>query len=108
KPRVAIVVAVYDPGPYLARTLDSVRAQSMRSWELVVVDDGSHEDLAWVTEVDDRVRRVRQENAGVSVARNVGVASTSAPVVAFLDGDDEWLPGKLDAQLRVLDSDHSI
>ena len=108
KPRVAIVVAAYDPGPYLVRALESVQAQSMGSWELVVVDDGSHEDLAWVTEVDDRVRRVRQENAGVSVARNVGVASTSAPVVAFLDGDDEWLPGKLDAQLRVLDSDHSI
>jgi glycosyltransferase involved in cell wall biosynthesis len=79
-----------------------VVAQTFGSWEAVVVDDGSVEDLAWVDDLDPRIRLVRQPPRGISAARNLGIARTSAPLVAFLDADDEWLPGKLDRQVEAL------
>ena len=101
--RVAVVVPVLDPGPDLRAALASVLAQTTAAWELVVVDDGSSEDLAWVAGLDPRVRLIRAAHAGVSAARNRGVAATSASWVAFLDHDDTWAPDKLERQLAALD-----
>lgn len=104
-----MVIPAYNPGPHLARSLGSVLAQGLTDWECVVVDDGSSEpvDLAAVSAlgaaVDDRRIRVhRQPNAGVSVARNVGVGLTDSRWVAFLDQDDAWHPDKLSRQLAGL------
>ena len=100
--RVCVVIPAHEPGPWLRRSLDSVLAQEGVELEVVVVDDGSTEDLSWVaTHADPRVRYVRQSNRGVSVARNVGVALTSADWVALLDQDDEWLADKLARQLAL-------
>lgn len=100
--RVCVVIPAHEPGPWLQRSLDSVLAQEGVELEVVVVDDGSTEDLSWVAaHADPRVRYVRQPNRGVSVARNVGVALTSADWVALLDQDDEWLADKLARQLAL-------
>ncbi len=102
-PLVSVIVPAFEPGPRLARALDSILGQTMADLEVIVVDDGSTEDLAWVARhTDPRVRYVRQDNRGVSMARNVGVRLASSGLVAFLDQDDEWLPRKLEVQVPAL------
>lgn len=98
---VAVIIPAYNPGNHLRSALKSVVGQSSHDWECVVVDDGSDEDLSWVTTVDPRVRLHRQRNAGTSAARNAGLALTSAPLVAYLDQDDEWTAEKLERQVGV-------
>lgn len=98
-PQVAVVIPTYDSGGLLRRAVRSVESQSLQDWEIVVVDDGSSEDLTWVAGRDPRIRLLSQPNRGVSVARNVGVAATSAKYLCFLDQDDEWAPDKLTNQL---------
>lgn len=102
-PLVSVVVPIYNASLHLLATLQSVRNQTLTAWELIAVDDGSTDgsaDLvdAWARS-DPRVRLLRQVNAGVSVARNRGVAASAAPLVAFLDADDLWHPDKLRSQL---------
>jgi glycosyltransferase involved in cell wall biosynthesis len=100
-----VVVPTYNPGDLLTRSLGSVLAQSMADLEVVVVDDGSREPQEWVTGLDPRVRYLRQDNRGVSVARNVGVAAAGSDWVALLDQDDEWVPDKLALQLDLVAAD---
>lgn len=102
-PRVAVVMPVLDPGPALREALESVRVQSTGRWELLVVDDGSRVDLSWVAALDPRIRLVCQAHAGVSAARNLGIAEATAEWVAFLDHDDVWAPDKLERQLTALE-----
>lgn len=99
---VTVVIPAYNPGPRLRTALASVSGQAGLEVpvEVIVVDDGGAEDLSYVDRLDPgRIRRVRQPNAGVSVARNVGVRAARHPLVAFLDQDDEWQPDKLARQL---------
>lgn len=85
------------------RAVRSVLAQTHEDLELLVVDDGSSQDLGWVGDLkDSRVKYHRQANMGVSIARNAGVAISGAPLIAFLDQDDEWLPDKLAMQLALV------
>jgi len=107
-PAVAVVVPAYNPGPYLRPALESVLAQTFTDWECVVVNDGSTEDLSWVDGIDKRVRLITKRNQGVSIARNVGIAATTAPWVAFLDADDLWHPTKLERQIDLASRSSAI
>lgn len=100
-PQLSVVIPAFNPGAgLLERAIESVLSQDRVEMELIVVDDGSREPLTWVDQHSDtRVRYLRQENAGVSVARNTGVAAATADWIAFLDQDDEWLPGKAARQV---------
>ncbi|MFE6236475.1 glycosyltransferase family 2 protein [Cellulosimicrobium sp. NPDC057862] len=108
--RVSVVVATNRGGPFLAEALASVLAQSYPAAELVVVDDGSPDPQALLQIVEDvaqggtspRPRVVRQAPAGVSAARNAGVAQTSGELVAFLDDDDRWHPDRLRRHAEVM------
>ncbi len=85
---------LYNKAPYVAKAVESVRAQTCGEWELIVVDDGSKDgggDIV-LKYSDPRIRLHRQENAGVSVARNNGVAMATGEYVCFLDADDWWEP----------------
>jgi|BioPla2DNA2_1021312.scaffolds.fasta_scaffold23167_5 glycosyltransferase involved in cell wall biosynthesis len=102
-PAVSVVIPLYNKGPYIARALNSVLAQTFQDFEVIVVDDGSTDDGAEVVRGfdDPRIWLIQQENRGVSAARNRGIEAARAELVAFLDADDEWLPGFLETILRL-------
>lgn len=98
-PVVSVVVPIYNAAAHLAATLGSVQGQSLSQWELIAIDDGSTDESAAIVAAmasnDPRIRLLRQPNGGVSKARNLGVALSLAPLIAFLDADDQWHPDKL-------------
>ncbi len=100
--QVSVVITSHDSGPFLARAVDSVLAQTFADYEIVVVDDGSAVPQPEIAEKDPRIRFVGQANQGVSIARNNGVAAAAGEYVAFLDHDDEWMPTKLATQLELI------
>ena len=103
-PRVSIITAAFNAGPFIEATIDSVRKQTLADWEMLVVDDASADRTADIVQdisvQDPRVILIRlQQNSGVSVARNTALAQARAPLIAFLDSDDLWLPEKLEHQV---------
>jgi glycosyltransferase involved in cell wall biosynthesis len=100
---VSVVVPAYNSGRFIGEAIQSVREQSHRELELLVVDDGSTDDTPEVVaRFGSRVTLVRQANSGAAVARNTGMRLARGRFVAFLDADDVWLPGKLAAQIAHL------
>ncbi|MFC1584579.1 glycosyltransferase family 2 protein [Fibrobacterota bacterium] len=101
-PDISVIIPVYNRKHTLKRAVDSVLLQDGVDWELVVVDDGSDDGTATLLRQyagDGRITVLEQPNRGVSSARNAGVRASRAGYLAFLDSDDEWLPGKLKAQM---------
>lgn len=111
-PRVSIIIPCYNCAETISQTIESVQAQTVTEWELIVVDDGSTDATCTIVEqlctLDSRIKFVAQANAGPSIARNNGVAFSSAPIVAFLDADDLWVPEHLEANLAALRADSKL
>lgn len=99
---VSVVIPTYNRSGRVARAVASVIEQSFDDKEILVVDDGSRDDTGQALESFlGRIRLLRHEsNLGVSAARNTGIRASSAPLVAFLDSDDRWMPAKLETQVR--------
>jgi glycosyltransferase involved in cell wall biosynthesis len=101
---VTAAIPTYNRARYLAEAIESAVAQTYPDVEIVVVDDGSTDDTPAVVEpYRDRIRYVRQENAGRSAARNRCILETRGRYLSFLDSDDRWLPDKLALQVPVLE-----
>lgn len=99
-PSVSIVLPTYNRARFLARALDTIRAQSRADYEVLVIDDNSTDEtsglLAQRAAEDRRIRPIRNRGPhGPAGARNTGIAEARAGWLAFLDDDDEWLPEKL-------------
>lgn len=99
---VGVVVPTFNRAHTLGRALDSVLAQTLRPRQIVVVDDGSTDATAELLAKYPDVICVRQENRGVSSARNLGIRHCGCDWIALLDSDDEWLPEKLRVQFEAL------
>ncbi|HEY7006625.1 MAG TPA: glycosyltransferase family A protein [Sphingomicrobium sp.] len=97
-PKVSVILPVHNRADVLPRAIQSVLDQELRDFELIVIDDGSSDGSAEVAELfgDERVRVMRLDrNRGGNVARNEGIRAAKAPLIAFLDSDDRYLPNKL-------------
>ena len=103
---VSVIIPTWNRSAALAKAIDSVIAQTHVNWEVIVVDDGSTDDTGnMVSELsnrDPRIRYIYQTNAGVSAARNRGIALVKGNFVAFLDSDDLWEPWKVELQVSCL------
>ncbi|UCG14916.1 MAG: glycosyltransferase [Deltaproteobacteria bacterium] len=98
-PATSVIIPTYNRAAMVVEAVASVLAQGVEDFELIVVDDGSTDDTEERLKGFHRVRYLRQQNAGVSAARNLGVALSRGSLIAFLDSDDLWLPSKLGSQL---------
>ncbi len=102
---VSTVIPTYNRAHLVRRAVDSALGQSRPGDEVIVVDDGSTDDTAAVlAPYADRIKYVRTPNGGGGAARNVGVRHATRDLVAFLDSDDEWMPGKLELARRWLEA----
>jgi glycosyltransferase involved in cell wall biosynthesis len=101
---VSVVIPAYNAARFLPEAIESIRRQSRAVHQIIVVDDGSKDDTAQVVAgLGPDVTYVHQTNAGVSAARNRGIQEATGDIVAFLDADDRWLPGKVEKQLAVFE-----
>ena len=105
-PQVTGITIVYNGATYLDEAIRSVRAQTFRDWELLIVDDGSTDtsrEIAGCHAVEDaRIRLVEhpdRRNHGMSATRNIGLSQAKGAYVGFVDADDVWLPTKIEDQL---------
>lgn len=100
-----MVIPLYNKAPHIGRAIRSVLCQTVTDFEVIVVDDGSTDGGATVVSAlqssDSRLKLVRQENQGVSAARNRGISEASSDFIAFLDADDEWGPEHVQTLLRL-------
>jgi glycosyltransferase involved in cell wall biosynthesis len=101
----SVIIPVYNRSDLVINAIQSVLQQTLQDFEILVVDDGSIDDVssAILGIGDERVRLVRQANAGASAARNTGIDIATARYVAFLDSDDLFLPDHLEAMKTILD-----
>ena len=102
KPLVSVVIPCYGQASFLPDAIQSVLHQSYSSTEIIVVDDGSPDDVAAVVRRYPEARYKRQENRGSAVARNVGIRLASGLFVVLLDADDRLLPQALSTGVRAL------
>ncbi len=118
RPRLSVIIPTRDCLAYLPDAIASIRAQedgaSIRPGEIeiVVVDDGSTDGTgAWLAaqaERDSHLKALVHQPTGVAAARNAGIAAASAEIIAFLDADDQYLPGALADRLDLMERDPSI
>ena len=105
--RFSVIIPLYNKAPYVAKAIQSVLAQTFTDYELVIVDDGSKDDsdeiAAKVIEGHENCRLLKQENAGVSMARNNGVAASKGDYLCFLDADDWWKPTFLEEMAKFIE-----
>ena len=105
---VSVVIPAYNASLTIDETLRSVRSQTHRALEIIVVDDGSRDRTADIVHAhaaaDQRVRLVVKQNGGVAAARNLGWRQAASDLIAFVDADDLWAPEKIKRQLAALDA----
>jgi len=101
--QISVIIPSYNRAHCLEHALDSVLAQTYTADEIILVDDGSTDDTArLLADKYPMVRYLFQQNKGVSSARNLGISTAQYKWIALLDSDDEWLPTKLDTQVKLL------
>jgi glycosyltransferase involved in cell wall biosynthesis len=104
KPLVSIIIPTHNRAKTLFRAIESCLIQTYSELEVLVIDDGSSDETAYVVKSfkDKRVRYfLNKDNSGLAAVRNIGLRKAAGEFVAFLDDDDEWLPEKISKQLKV-------
>ncbi|MDD4085555.1 MAG: glycosyltransferase [Acidaminococcaceae bacterium] len=101
-PLISVIIPTFNYGAFLGACLDSVRAQTYKNIEIIVVDDGSTDATAEIAAAYPEARYVYQENSGVSAARNRGFDLSTGDFIAFIDADDYWAADKLAKQMAFM------
>ena len=107
--KFSVIIPLYNKAPYVKKALETVCAQTYRDYEIIVINDGSTDNSAVVADeylkatdgIDYQI--ISQQNAGVSAARNNGVAQASGDYIAFLDADDWWEPTYLEKMAKLIE-----
>jgi glycosyltransferase involved in cell wall biosynthesis len=107
-PLVSVIIPAFNGMRFIGDALQSVIGQDYRPIETFVIDDGSSDRTSEVVARFPEVRYLRQENRGPGAARNLGIRESSGPILAFLDQDDVWFPGKLRLQVTPLVRDPDL
>jgi glycosyltransferase involved in cell wall biosynthesis len=109
-PSVSVIIPTYNSAKYLAKSIDSVLAQTRRATEIVIVDDGSTDETRAVISAhgDPTIRYIAAPHQGTAAARNRGIESASGDYLAFLDADDLWRPTMLETQVAVMERDRDL
>ncbi|MEH2258711.1 glycosyltransferase family 2 protein [Nostoc sp.] len=108
--KVSVIIPVYGVEKYIAATVQSVLEQSYTNFELLIIDDASLDSSINICQqfTDPRIKIIHQANRGVSGARNTGIRHAQGEYLAFLDGDDLWLPEKLEKQIAHLENSPAV
>lgn len=103
-PSIDVIIPAYNASRFIAETIQSVLAQTYLPRKIIIVDDGSTDKTVEIVKSfeSELIELISVENSGVSRARNIGIKASEAEYIAFLDADDIWEAGKLEAQLRQL------
>lgn len=108
-PCLSVVIPAYNAAGTIGKAIDSILAQDYPAHEIIVVDDGSTDQTeAVVRAYGDRVKYVRQDNAGPSAARNRGVQQAESEWIAFLDADDWYLPHRLSTHAEMISTNPEL
>ena len=103
-PLVSVVIPTYNRANTICRAIESTLGQTYENIELIIVDDGSTDDThAKLAGYGKRIRVIKQNNAGPSVARNRGIEISTGEILTFLDSDDLWMPTKIERQVAILE-----
>lgn len=109
EPLVSVVIPFYSNVNWLMEALNSVQEQSYKNIEVLVINDGSKENVSLIKDKYDMdLRIINKENGGPASARNLGIEKSSGKYIAFLDSDDIWLPDKLQRQIKFMEEKNSI
>ncbi|MUL35812.1 glycosyltransferase family 2 protein [Gloeocapsopsis dulcis] len=109
-PKVSVIIPVYNVEKYITATVSSVLAQTYSDFELLIIDDESLDRSIQICQqfTDSRIKIIHQKNRGLAGARNTGIRYAQGEYLAFLDGDDLWLPEKLEKHVTHLDHSPSV
>jgi len=104
-PLISVIIPAYNVAPYIGETLASVFAQTFTDYEVIVINDGSPDTAELERALENvraRIRYLSQQNLGAGPARNAGLRAARGELIAFLDGDDLWLPNYLEEQSKFI------
>ena len=106
KPTVSVIIPTYNRAHLIGRAIKSVLNQTYQDFELIIVDDGSTDNIEDIIrqfqEKDKRIKYIKHDkNKGASAARNTGIKNSKGKYIAFQDSDDEWFPNKLEKQMKI-------
>lgn len=107
---VSIIMPCYNAAPYIARSIESVLAQTYEDWELLITDDGSTDKSVEIIQAycdkDERIKLIISDHKGTANARNLSIEKAKGRFLAFLDSDDLWYPEKLQKQISYMLDNH--
>lgn len=107
-PKVDVIIPAYNAAKFLPAAIESVIAQTFTDWHIVLVDDGSSDDIKdviapYIQQLGPKLTYIKQRNKGLPAARNTAILNSSSEFLALLDADDVWLPCRLEESLKAFE-----
>ena len=103
-PLISIIMPTYNRAKYIEKALDSIKRQTFKDYEIIVVDDGSTDNTKEIVEQYEEIRYIYQDHGGISKARNTAIRAAKGKWIATLDSDDLWKKDKLQKQVDYLEA----